>query len=413
MLAFFPPPPPPCGPPQENTPAPSDSPIPPAYYIDPKDKRRAWMIEIAQGAAGTLGVLGFNFQSAHNATEWIMPVSFQLACLAAAEGLRIPFAILCRTNPSRLVRGAAFAGLMAGTSITAITLYEAAVTAFAPKFAALEDASAEAKTKDAAFQVVYQAKKDAVEAAQKRVADDTTRATGASADLGKQTRVCDRKGNNCHADSQAKALDKNLTDTRADKKADRGAHDATSKELAKLDPSITADRVLVKEAAYRKAGREELFHRMASDLFGHDFSDTGLMWAKRLGIELPCLFAAAAGSLYAFCCTHIIPRPKEEKKPDDDDTIEVSDEAVLEIGRAVIETAKTLHDPEDFLTDNAATREAAPVGAADEPAPATPDKRRGRENTALDGRSRAAKEAKRKAAAEKVVKFPANKDSSS
>src|ERR1019366_3384469 len=167
-----------------------------------------------------------------------------------------------------------------------------------------------------AFRVVYQTKKDAVEAAQKRVADDTTRATGASADLGKQTRVCDRKGN-CHADSQARALDKNLADTRADKKADRGALAAANAELAKLDPSITADRVLVNAAAQRKAGREELFHRMASDLFGHDFSDTGLMWAKRLGIALPCLFAAMAGSLYAFCCTHIIPRPKEEKTPDD------------------------------------------------------------------------------------------------
>jgi hypothetical protein len=415
-----------AAPPSPEPPQEPDAPAP-NYVIDPEDKRRAWTVDITQGFAGTLGVLGFNFQTAHNVTEWIMPVAFQLACLGAGVLLRIPFALLLRTNPSTGVRIAALAGLIAGTGIDAITLYEAAVTAFAPKFAALEDTRAglaEATANDAAFQEGYQAKKAAVAAAQKRVDEDIARATGASADLGKQTRVCDSKGNHCHTDSQARELGKNLADSRADKKADRDALATASKELAKLDPSITANLVLVNDAAYRKAGREELFHRMASDLFGHDLDDTGLMWAKRIGIALPCLFAAMAGSLYAFCCARMIPRPKEEKKPDGEETIEVSGEDLLEIGGALSETAKTLN-PEDFSTDGATMREPAPpVGAAndplllEQPAPArrlTPAKRRSRKSAALDGRTRQGRAAKRKAkaAAENVVvKFPANKESS-
>jgi len=357
MLAFFPSPMAAASTPREP-PQETDAPAP-NYYIDPEDKRRAWTVDITQGLAGTLGVLGFNFTTAHNLTEWIMPVVFQLACLGAGVFLRIPFALLLRTNPSTGVRIAALAGLIAGTGIDAITLYEAAVTAFAPKFAALEDARAglaEAKAKDAAFQEDYQAKKATQAAAQQRVDDDIKRATGASADLGKQTRVCDSKGNHCHTDSQARELGKNLADTRADKKADRDALAAASKEVAKLDPSITANRVVVNDAAYRKAGREELFHRMASDLFGHDLNDTGLMWAKRIGIALPCLFAAMAGSLYAFCCARMIPR-RPTIKPRSAERLEI-----LKAGAAVMRREASGEVVKEFTqavkTANAATKPA-------------------------------------------------------
>jgi hypothetical protein len=412
MLAFFTPPPPPRGPPQEpDAPAPN-------YYIDPEDKRRAWTVDITQGFAGTLGVLGFNFQTAHNLTEWIMPVAFQLACLGAGVLLRIPFALLLRTNPSTGVRIAALAGLIAGTGIDAITLYEAAVTAYAPKFTALEETGAglaEAKAKDAVFQEDYQAKKATQTAAQQRVNDDITRATGASADLGKQTRVCDSKGSHCHTDSQARELGKNLVDTRADKKADRGALATASKELAKLDPSITANLVLVNDAAYRKAGREELFHRMASDLFGHDLDDTGLMWAKRIGIALPCIFAAMAGSLYAFCCARMIPRPKEEKKPDDEETIKIGGAGMAEFGAAVSEYGQSLREAEDLLRDDSATPE-LPAPAKVEPPADNAKAKRTPKNAGRDGRTRQGKAAKRKAnskngAANNVLKFPRDKES--
>jgi hypothetical protein len=410
MLAFFPPPPSPHSPPQEPA-APA-----PNYYIDPEDKRRAWTVDITQGFAGTLGVLGFNFQTAHNLTEWIMPVAFQLACLGAGVLLRIPFALLLRTNPSTGVRIAALAGLIAGTGIDAITLYEAAVTAYAPKFAALEDTGAglaEAKAKDAVFQEDYQAKKATQTAAQQRVDDDIKRATGASADLGKQTRVCDSKGNHCHTDSQAKELGKNLVDTRADKKADRLALAAANTELAKLDPSITANLVVMKDAAYRKAGREELFHRMASDLFGHDLDNTGLMWAKRIGIALPCLFAAMAGSLYAFCCARMIPRPKAEK-PDGEDTIKISGDGMAELGAAVSEYGQTLREAKDVLRDDSATPEPKESPAPKAVAGDTAKAKRTQKNATFDGRTRQGKVAKRKAdskngAANNVLTFPPSK----
>ena len=67
-----------------------------------------------------------------------MSISFQLALLGGAEFLKIPFAIKCRTAETPGRRIGAGVGLMCGTAISAIGLYMAGVTAFAPRHAALE-----------------------------------------------------------------------------------------------------------------------------------------------------------------------------------------------------------------------------------------------------------------------------------
>jgi hypothetical protein len=104
----------------------------------PKDRRRAWAVEGLQGTAAALGVLGFNLESSHEVSQWVMSISFQLALLGGAEFLKIPFAIKCRTAETPGRRIGAGVGLMCGTAISAIGLYMAGVTAFAPRHAALE-----------------------------------------------------------------------------------------------------------------------------------------------------------------------------------------------------------------------------------------------------------------------------------
>jgi hypothetical protein len=267
--------------------------------IAPKDRGRAWAVEWVQGIAAALGVLGFNLESSHSVSQWVMSIAFQLALLAGAEFLKIPFAIKCRTATTPARRAGAGLGLAAGTAISAIGLYMAGVTAFAPRHTALEQAQIElaiAKQNDAGFQANYKAKSQAVAAAQKLVDGDTARSSGASGEYAK-TRVCDRRGKNCSADSKLAA---NMDDARAKNDADRTALKIAKDDFAKLNPSVTANAVQAKEATLRSASREDLFSRMATELIGDDIDPTAMMWVRR-SVAMMCVFAAMAGSLYAFC----------------------------------------------------------------------------------------------------------------
>jgi hypothetical protein len=111
---------------------------PPDDVIAPEDRRRAWAVEIVQGTAAALGVVGFNLESSHSVSQWVMAIAFQLALLAGAEFLKIPFSIKCMTAGTLARRAGAGLGLAAGTAISATGLYMAGVTAFAPRHAALE-----------------------------------------------------------------------------------------------------------------------------------------------------------------------------------------------------------------------------------------------------------------------------------
>jgi hypothetical protein len=119
-------------------PPPAEPVASPDDVMNPKDRRRAWAVEIVQGSAAALGVLGFNLESSHSVSQWVMSISFQLALLGGAEFLKIPFAIKCRTAETPGRRIGAGVGLTCGTAISAIGLYMAGVTAFAPRHAALE-----------------------------------------------------------------------------------------------------------------------------------------------------------------------------------------------------------------------------------------------------------------------------------
>jgi len=308
---------------------------------------------------------------------------------------------------------------MAG--ITAERLAMFAERAMAPRLlevdrtkAAVEDAT-DAK---AVSETEFQAAQEAVKGAAKVYADALDRSKSASIDLTKLPPKTCFKGR-CQPDGRERVLKANVSAASAAVVVAQKALAGATVRLATLNPSRASQNLRSANLAHREAVATSQMHGFAAHaVFGTSptkVTDEQLGWVLRICIFLPALVVSLAASFVAGLGATPYQKPETVKAPDDD-TIEVSDEILLEIGRALSEAAKPLHDPEDFLRDTAATREAAPpVGAADEPAPATPDKRRGRENAALDGRSRAAKEAKRKAkaAAENVVKFRANKDSSS
>jgi hypothetical protein len=304
----------------------------PDDLIAPKDRRRAWVVEWVQGIAAALGVLGFNLESSHSVSQWVMAIAFQLALLAGAEFLKIPFAIKCRTAETPARRAGAGLGLMCGTAISAIALYMAGVTAFAPRHAALEQAQIElatAERNDAAFQALYKAKIQAVAAAQKLVDGDTARSSGASGDYA-TARLCDRRGRRCHGDPK---LSGNLDDANATKDADRKALADAKGELAKLDPSVTASVVQAKESALRSASREDLFSRMATELIGEDnISPKVMMWVRR-SVAMMCIFAAMAGSLYAFCSVKAPAKPAPPVRARSAEQIELLMAGASEIAR--------------------------------------------------------------------------------
>ena len=248
-------------------------PATPDYTLIPQRYRCAWQIEIGEAVACTFGVFAFNLQTSHTASEWFMSASVQLAFLAAAERSKIPFAIAARTDPSAITRALAVAGLLAGTSISTASLWQAVDTAFAPRSAAIEEAKAKldaAREADADANRDYQAADRAVQAAQKAVDDDTARLTGASADYAKVPQICDRHGRRCHGD---KTLGVNIADAKTTQKNDKTAlHDAKA-TLAGIDTKMPAQNLRAAELENRKAARDDLYHHMAEDFFGEKVGD--------------------------------------------------------------------------------------------------------------------------------------------
>jgi hypothetical protein len=372
----------------------------------------AAIIEGTVISAGTLSAVTFALRFSHDSVDMMQALAPQLAFIAV-ELSRIPLAIQCRVNPSRFTRVLAVVGLVGGAGITTKTMIQAVDAMYEPRFSMVRHADAaleDAKENQAAFNATYQAATEEVERDKSLVDSNSARARDGSADLRNLPRVCDAK-HRCHADSRSKLIGGNLSDASQAGAAARKDLNAASLRLRALDPSKPSQAVRAAELAKRDALGASPFHLLAAQLTGKPVTqirESAMSSIMRFFILGASILTAGTASIMAMCAV----TPIKAEKPDGDDTTEteVSGEALLEIGRALSETAKTLHDPEDFLTDNAATREAAPpVGAANEPATATPAKRRGRENAALDGRSRAGKEAKRKAAAEK---FQANKESS-
>jgi hypothetical protein len=249
--------------------------------------------------------------------------------------------------------------LAAGTAISAIGLYMAGVTAFAPRHEALQEAQVErvtAEQNDAAFQAKYKAANEAVAAAQKLVNEDTARASGASGDYAK-ARICDSRGRNCHGGQK---LAGNMEDAKAKSDADRKALANAKAELAKLDPSITAKAVQAKEATLRSAEREDLFSRMAAELIGDGISPTVMMWVRR-SVAMMCLFAAMAGSLFAFC-----PVKAPAKSPVRRDSIESPDAATAAAWPQLLKATEEILAPAVQAVVEAKRAEA---GKADAPAP--------------------------------------------
>lgn len=320
---------------------PSPVPVaPPDGVMDRKDRRRAWLVEGFQGTAAALGVLGFNLDSSHSVSQWVMSISFQLALLGGAEFLKIPFAIKCRTAETAGRRLGAGVGLTCGTAISAIGLYMAGVTAFAPRHAALEQERIElavAKQNDADFQANFNAKTQAVATAQKLVDDDAARSSGGSHDYAK-ARICDRHGHRCQGDPKLAAF---MDDDKAKDNADRKTLDDAEGELAKLHIGETSKAVLAQEARLLKASSEDLFSRMATELIGDDTSPAVMLWVRR-SVAMMCAFAAMAGSLYAFCSVKAPARKVEAAAADGFEpeaparpavpvsaAVEIADEAVL------------------------------------------------------------------------------------
>jgi hypothetical protein len=91
-----------------------------------------------------------------------------------------------------------------------------------------------------------------------------------------------------------------MDDAKAKADADRKALADAKTELGKLHTGETSKAVLAQEARLLKASSEDLFSRMASELIGDDSSPAVMLWVRR-SVAMMCVFAAMAGSLYAFC----------------------------------------------------------------------------------------------------------------
>ena len=410
MLAFFPPPPPPRGPPQEPAaPAPNAT-------ATPSPVKMHW-------EGFWLGV-GYDFFivficlcSLYLAAleDEHAPLFFIVvrAGLAVCELFRAPLARMARMLESAKWRSLCVSGVFALALVTAFNLFLPLNQGMRDAIAPVQDARAALEAVEAIpaqLQKEVESKREIWNSALARVKDSN----GA---IGKQaSEHC--WNHHCKNNARGNELDAASSAVKTAKKA----FDDADTALQKWNKGSGVEALHKAHEIYRKAANKNWVYGAVATLLRIDaetISPNGMSLALN-ALSIPfCLLAGLLGSLMLLgSVERIAPDKKEPEtvKAPDDNTIEVSGEALLEIGRALSEAAKPLHDPEDFLRDNAATREAAPpVGAADEPAPATPDKRRGRENAAGDGRSRAAKEAKRKAkaAAENVVKFRANKDSSS
>jgi hypothetical protein len=218
----------------------------------------------------------------------------------------------------------------------------------------------------------------------------------------------------------------NLSDASSAAAAARKDLNAASLRLRALDPSKPFQAVRAAELAKRDALGASPFHLLAAQLTGKpvtEISESAMSSIMRFFILGASILTAGTASIMAMCAVTPI-------KAETEDSVTISGEGMVELAAAIAKTGKNFRGPEDFSTESEATPEPAPpVSPAHEPllleqpAPArrdgaTPAKRRGRQNAALDGRTRQGKAARRKAVSkaapdENVVKFPANKESSS
>jgi hypothetical protein len=373
----------------------------------------AAIIEGTVISAGTLSAVTFALRFSHDSVDMMQALAPQLAFIAV-ELSRIPLAIQCRVNPSRFTRVLAVVGLVGGAGITTKTMIQAVDAMYEPRFSMVRHADAaleDAKENQAAFNATYQAATEEVERDKSLVDSNSARARDGSADLRNLPRVCDAK-HRCHADSRSKLIGGNLSDASQAGAAARKDLNAASLRLRALDPSKPSQAVRAAELAKRDALGASPFHLLAAQLTGKPVTqirESAMSSIMRFFILGASILTALTASIMAMCAV----TPIKAEKPNGEETTEVSGEALLEIGRALSETAKTLHDPEDVALDDFAAPEHPAPAKVETPADNT-KARPPRQNAAVDGRSRAAKEAKRKAreAAENVLKFRANKESS-
>jgi hypothetical protein len=333
--------------------------------------------------------------------------------LTIFEAARIPAAFALRTETSAGIKAFCIVAILGSAPITAFNLAQLLTVPAQSRLNTVREtkmALATAEDRAVTFKEERQGKSDDADRAERVLGKATERSESGSNNVAELSKTC-WHGHCAHVSGE-KDLRANSKEARAAVHTAQAKLDKARDELLGMDEAAIKSELRSKDNDYRKAVLASPLHRFASMIFGGDpsqQSDNTIAWAVRLSVGIPSALGACLSVLLTMIAIKPLPRPKAEK-PDGDDITEVSGEALLEIGRALSETAATLHNPEDVAQGDSAAPE-HPAPAKVEPnAKARPP----RQNAAVDGRCRAAKEAKRaaKAAAENVLKFRGNKESS-
>jgi len=384
-----------------------------------KSQRRKhffWLAVLIEGVLGGTqfaGAVSWAALYGHSTLEQANILLWPVACLVV-EIARVPITVLAVSYLPWIPRlGVLLVVLLPMAGITAERLAMFAERAMAPRLlevdrtkAAVEDAIEAKEVADKEFEAAQATEKSASAA----YAAALDRSKSASTDLRKLPRKTCYKGH-CQTDGRQGVLNANVAAASDMVVVAQKAMTGASAKVLALDPSKASQNLRSAILAHHEALATSQMHGFAAHaIFGTSptkISDEQLGWVMRLCIFLPAIVVSLAASFVAGLGATPYQKPETDKAPDDDIT-EVSPEALLEIGRALSETAATLHNPEDVAQGDSAAPE-HPAPAKVEPnAKARPP----RENGAVDGRTRAGKEAKRKAKAENVLKFRGNKESS-
>jgi len=376
----------------------------------------AYLIESVLGMTSAAGSVSFAALYGTTLADQAMMVLAPLGFLVV-ELARVPITVLTVSYLPKISRLAVLiVVLLPMAGITAERLAMLSERAYAPRLlavdrtkAAVDDAIEAKEVADKEFAAAQATEKTASDA----YAAALDRSKSASTDLSKLPRKTCYKGH-CQADGRQGVLNANVAAASSMVVvAQKAMTDASAKVLA-LNPSQASQNLRAAILAHHEALATSQMHGFAAHaIFGTSppkITDEQLGWLLRICIFVPAVVVSLAASFIAALSAKPYEKPAPVEAPDGEDTIKIDGDGLAELEAAASEYGQTLHEAEEVLRDDSTTPE-PPAPAKDEP-PADNAKKaaRTRKNGAVDGRSRAAKAAKReKGKANNVLRFPPKK----
>jgi hypothetical protein len=330
------------------------------------------------------------------------------AGLAVCELFRAPLARLARLHGSAKWRGLCVSAVFALALVTAINLFFPLNKGMRDAIAPVQDARAALETVEAIpaqLQKDVESKREIWNSALARAQDDN-HAIGNQASDHCWKHHCKNNARGSELAAASSAVE-----------AAKKAFDAADAALQKWNKGSGVEALHKAHEIYRKAANKNWVFGSVATLLRVDaetISPNGMSLALN-ALTIPfCLLAGLLGSVMLLgSVERIAPakkKPAPVEAPDGEDTIKIDGDGLAELEAAASEYGQTLHEAEEVLRDDSTTPE-PPAPAKDEP-PADNAKKaaRTRKNAAVDGRSRAAKAAKReKGKANNVLRFPPKK----